>query len=419
MQMKQLIRRMVPKPMLRCVRFVKQMIVHILLQCFFGLCNLLPLQNKVVSSTFEGRRYGDNTQYILEELHTINPKIKIVWIKDKEYIYNLPEYFKVVNRNNMIQMLFNYYTAKVWVDTHHVNLYQQRRKNTLFVETWHGGLGIKRVGSDSQIFRITGKKNPMAIHTASIANLFISNSDHLTSVFRNAFGYHGVIWKCGYPKTDVFFSDSSAVANQVRQAFGIPADEKIIIYAPTFRGQYMNDQARMYKTYGVDFDRLLCELESTTSTKWTILIRMHPDLQHAGLCFETKEHIKDATMYPDMQKLLLAADAFISDYSSCIFDAALRNIPCFTFATDFEEYKGDRGVYYDMEELPFPYAKNNDELVQNIRNYDHEAYLQRWEKFKVRTGLYETGHAGKDIANLINEYIKGNRKPLDEIKSEP
>lgn len=81
--------------------------------------------------------------------------------------------------------------------------------------------------------------------------------------------------------------------------------------------------------------------------------------------------IIDATNYPDMQELILAADAFISDYSSCIFDAALRNIPCFTFATDFEKYKGDRGVYYEMDELPFSYAKNNDELISNIKNFNY------------------------------------------------
>lgn len=96
----------------------------------------------------------------------------------------------------------------------------------------------------------------------------------------------------------------------------------------------------------------------------------------------------------------------MSDYSSIIFDAALLDIPCFTFATDFDEYKADRGVYYEMDELPFPYARNNEELMQNIENYDHAAYLERWQAFKERMGLYEPGNASEVIANKIIEFVQ-------------
>lgn len=76
-----------------------------------------------------------------------------------------------------------------------------------------------------------------------------------------------------------------------------------------------------------------------------------------------------------------------------------RRIPCFTYATDFEQYKNEEhGVYYEMEELPFPYATNNDELEQNVKTFDLEAYLQKWDAFAVRMGLNETGHAYRRTA---------------------
>ncbi len=103
----------------------------------------------------------------------------------------------------------------------------------------------------------------------------------------------------------------------------------------------------------------------------------------------------------------MATDVMISDYSSVIFDAAMRRIPCFTYATDFEQYKKEeRGVYYEMEELPFPYATNNDELEQNILSFDEKEYLRRWDAFCVRMGLNETGHAAADIAGKIMEFIQ-------------
>lgn len=120
-------------------------------------------------------------------------------------------------------------------------------------------------------------------------------------------------------------------------------------------------------------------------------------------------NVLDVTNYPDIQDLLMTVDVVISDYSSCMFDAALRNLPCFIYATDFEQYKADRGVYFEMDELPFPYASNNDELAQNIVNYNESDYRQGIKSFFERVGLAETGHAGKDIAQKINRFIKGEQ----------
>ena len=106
----------------------------------------------------------------------------------------------------------------------------------------------------------------------------------------------------------------------------------------------------------------------------------------------------------------MASDACISDYSSCIFDAALFGMPCFTFANDFEEYKGDRGVYFEMEDLPFPYAKNVEELHYNILHFDKEQYDADWKAFVETVGLKETGHAGRDIAEYICRFIKKKRE---------
>jgi CDP-glycerol glycerophosphotransferase len=120
--------------------------------------------------------------------------------------------------------------------------------------------------------------------------------------------------------------------------------------------------------------------------------------------------VMDVTDYQDMQRLLMATDVMVSDYSSCIFDAALRRIPCFAYATDFDQYKyEERGVYYEMEELPFPYAKNNDEMEQNVKAFDMEDYLKKWDAFTVRMGLNETGHSAKDIAEKMADFLNGKK----------
>ena len=82
----------------------------------------------------------------------------------------------------------------------------------------------------------------------------------------------------------------------------------------------------------------------------------------------------DATNYPDMQKLLLEASALVSDYSSCMFDYALLKRPCFIFANDILAYKNDRDFYFDLKDLPFSVAENNDELETNILKFNQKQF---------------------------------------------
>ena len=201
------------------------------------------------------------------------------------------------------------------------------------------------------------------------------------------------------------------VAAVVKKYFNIPLKNKIILYAPTFRDSIELTGKMDFSVYGIDFERLKMAVEHKFGGEWSVIVKWHPFLANyaqSEVGAKGKDCI-DATQYNDMQDLIIASDIVISDYSSCIFDAALRNIPCFTFATDFDAFKKERGVYFEMEDLPFPYAKDNDELMSNIENYNHEVYLERWEEFKKKTGLVETGHASEDIAFKIKNIIDGEK----------
>ena len=381
----------------------------------YYLFRLFPIQDKVVASTFRGRRYGDNSQFIAEKLHELSPDTTIVWITQKGYSYPVPEYMKTVDYYSTIKKIYTYATARVWVNTHRMEQSMRKRKHQLFIETWHGGLGIKKIELDCKESPEPWELKELS-NTAGMADLFISNSDHLTGIYRNAFAYRGTVWKCGYPKNDILIRGSESAKDSVRRFFGIPADAKIVVYAPTFRTN-MKREELLSDVFTMDYDRVRNTLEKNWGGTWYVLVKWHPIMQQF-INDSYENNVINATEYPDMQELILASDAFISDYSSCIFDAALRGIPCFTYATDFARYRQDRGVYYEMDELPFPYAKNNDELEEAIVSFEKEQYAEKWRSFESRTGLHETGHAAEDIASVINAYLKGDLAPLRKIQSE-
>ena len=384
-------------------------------KCYY-IFRLLPLQNKVVATNFRGRRYGDNPKFIVEELHAINPDADIVWLQNRHFTYELPPYVRPVSFYHHISKAYELATAKVWINSHRMEDNIRKRKGQIFIETWHGGLGIKKIEGDVDGDFLSEKDQRELENTVRLADLFISNSDHLSRIYRSAFGYKGPIWKCGYPKNDIMFSDKVPYRRKIRAEFGLPEDTNLLIYAPTFRDSFETEG--FDKTpYDIDFAALHEALKLRFGGDWKILLRWHPTMaakmedNKFGIC----EYVIDATSYPDMQELIIAADALITDYSSCIFDAAMIGLPCFTFATDFEEYSRDRGTYYTMEDLPFPYAVNNEELIRNVMNYDETDRVRRWADFEALTGLRETGHAGKDIAGLIHRYLTENKLILDGI----
>ncbi|MEE3414464.1 MAG: CDP-glycerol glycerophosphotransferase family protein [Prevotella sp.] len=380
------------------MRIIKDWLIGLI----FLLCRLLPIKDKIVATTMRGRKYGDNPKFILEELKKELPTLDFVWLVAEEYNVVTPNWIRKIPYNITLKTIYEISTARIVIDSHRFRSAIRKRKGQIFIETWHGGLGIKKIEGDIQRVLDTPWEVAEIKNTIKLADVFISNSDHLSNIYRRAFGYQGPIWKCGYPKNDILLQDHSHIAENVRKELKIGQNQKIILYAPTYRDGFAWGDERDFSVFDVNYEQTKKAVQEHFGGEWVILVKWHPTmLPYIKRNNIHYNNVMDVTCYNNMQELLCAANIVISDYSSCIFDAALREIPCFTYAKDFEKYKGTQGTYFEMDELPFPYARSNEELINNILRYNHEEYLERWDEFKKKTGLVETGHAAKDIAEKI------------------
>ena len=381
----------------------------VIIIALFYLLRIFPIKkNKVLVCVSGGCLYDDNQKFIMEELHKLRPDMDVVWVRRRRYNYELPSWMRSVNWRSW-KWLYEYVTAKIWIDNGTLPDYFVKRKGQMYIETWHGGLGIKKVAMDEVGALAKIRNDRRYLKGTSLADVYISNSDHLSIIYRRAFNYHGPIWKCGYPKNDMLVQNNPKEGMKARKDLGIPSDHKVLLYAPTWRLRFAENHYIDMNVYDLDIQRLKKTLANKFGGEWMMLIRFHPLQRLYAKDFqEAHPEVKNVTDYQDMQRLLMATDVMVSDYSSCIFDAALRRIPCFAYATDFEQYKNEeRGVYYEMDELPFPYAKNNDEMEQNVKAFDMDGYLKKWDAFAVRMGLNETGHSAKDIAEKMAEFLDG------------
>ncbi|MDO4493092.1 MAG: CDP-glycerol glycerophosphotransferase family protein [Clostridia bacterium] len=383
----------------------------------YCVLRVLPLRDRVMFQCFHGWNYGDNTRAILEELHRRSPQTELLWLKDPQRDYALPPYVRAVNAQSPLARTAAVCTSRVVVNTHRFEREVRKRKGQLFIETWHGGLGVKKVENDMPNASVPEWMAGEIRNTCRLADLFLSNSRHLTGIYRRAFGYSGLVWRCGYPKNDVLHRGKDAARAAVRAHYGLPEDAKLLLYAPTFRDTIWKGRDDAW-LFDIGEAEVLRALRKRFGGAWYLLKRLHPVMQGRAAQTAAQAGVLDATAYPDMQELILGSDAFLSDYSSGIFDAAEAGLPCFSYVPDAEEYAAERGVYYTPEELPFPFAKTRAELAERIEAFDETAYAASRDAFFERTGLVQTDHAAADVVRLILGRLNGETKLPEEIRND-
>lgn len=379
--------------------YFSYLILEKILAVIFLCLRIFPIkENKIVFCTAKGKRYGDNPMYISDELINREKEYDMVWLLKENVEEEIPQSVRRVKYNLFTEMI-ELATAKVWVDSNFKYSWIKKRKKQLYVQTWHGSYGIKKICYDSKknFSKIDQRNNDINVDSF---DLMISNSKKTTEIYRSAFRYGGEILECGSPRNDIIISAPKKNKEKVIKYFAIE-DKKIVLYAPTYRANYGVDK------FELNYKILIQTLEKKYGGEWVVLVRLHPyNLKEAEKLAIYNEKILNASQYSIMQDLLVASDILITDYSSCMFDFATTRKPCFLYATDVEEYRNDRDYYFDIKDLPFPLAENNEQLEENILNFDEEVYQKKLNELFEQVGLCETGHASEKVADYIEQWMK-------------
>lgn len=361
-----------------------------------------PIQeNKIVFSAMQGERYGDNPYYVSEILRNMDKEYDLVWLLNPNVEDSIDKEIRRVDNRSTLAVIKELATAKVWVDSNMKHSGFLKRKGQLYVQTWHGSYGLKKIGLD------LGKNLPPIdkrnfLYNAKREDLMVSNSKRTTEIYRRAFFYSGEIIEKGSPRNDMLLSNPYECETKVREYFNL-CNQHIVLYAPTFRNDYKVDNMKL------DFERLKQTLEKTRGGEWVVLIRLHyKNLEEASEFIPYSSSIMNASEYGVMQELLSVADILITDYSSCMFDFATTEKPCFIYASDLEKYNHERGNYFSMDELPFPLAENNEQLEKQIVEFDEVEYQSNLKSLFDKVGLNETGHASEAVATYIKNWMEKN-----------
>lgn len=348
------------------------------------------------------KHYGCSPKSLTEYLTKHRPgEYDIVWVFDSAVNppADLPDGVRVV-RYFSLDYLKEIHTAHYVVCNMRTgSAYMwHKRPDQKYIQTWHSSIRLKKIEKDA------GDSLPASYIQSAMADsartdLIVSGCEFSTNIFRNSFWYSGPIFNCGTPRCDIFFSANQAeAAKKVYDSLGISSDKRIALYAPTFR----NDKSA--NLHGLDFNQIKCALKQKTGDDWEILFRLHPNILQA---VQSTDSAIDVSRYPDMQELIAASDLLITDYSSCMFDMAIAQKPCILFTPDIETYlSSERGIYFHPDNLPFPIARDNAQLVQAILSFDENKYRQSVADFLSSVGSYEQGNASEKLVNYIENNFK-------------
>jgi len=363
-----------------------------------------PVHERLYFDSFTGRQFSDSPRAIYEELRRRGVTYPAGWLVRDGQV-DLPEDLDVV-RHTGRPYYENLARSAYLVTNSRLPQWFTRREGQTVLQTWHGSM-LKRIGFD--IEKIRGKSrdyHEKLAHEVAQWDYLVSPSPWATPILRQAFRFDGEILETGYPRNDIFFApDRHETAERTRRVLGLPADKKVIMYAPTWRDNKFYSRGKYKLDLRLDLERAYEKL----GDEYVLMVRRHPwvvdRVPRAG-----KDFVYDVSTYPEIMDLFLITDVLVTDYSSLMFDFANTGRPMLFFTYDMTEYRDNlRGFYFDFEETaPGPLLPTSDELIEAIADVDAvaAAHTARYQAFVDQFCPLDDGKAAARVVDRALAHLR-------------
>lgn len=369
----------------------------------------IPVNDKtVIFISFHGRGYSDNPKAIYEEM------IKDRRFKDFTFIWAIKNH-KQKNIDIPDAKVIEYFSlpyfyymskAKYWIFNCKMPTYIAKKKNQIYLQTWHG-TPLKRLAHDIDVndnttFYRSGMSYNKMVETYDIDveryNYMISPNKFCTEVFQTSFRINRErLIETGYPRNDFITNATNEDILNIKKKYNIPTDKKIILYAPTWR-----DNSYIASGYTFELEANFHKWQEVFGEEYIVVFKPHylivnkfaDDRSLDGFLYSI-----DATA--EINELYVISDFLITDYSSVFFDYAVLNRPIYFYMYDLDSYREElRGFYLDIyTELPGNIYEDETTMLNDIKNnvYDNN----RLEEFNERFNHAQTGDCARKVIDIV------------------
>jgi teichoic acid ribitol-phosphate primase len=338
-----------------------------LVRAGFAAGGRMPVRRRVVLATSHADHLGGNLAWIRDALARSRPDAPVTVLAWRPWGRPLARAAAALRELRAGFLLAT--SSLVVVDDYFFPMYAIRpRPGTRFVQVWHACGAFKKFGysvADKGFGADETRLDALPIHTNY--DLCLVSSRRFVAAYAEAFRQapQRFTSALGIPRTDLFFDEGrkEAAAAEVRRRYGLPEGRRVILYAPTFRGERTT---RARTPDALDLPLLARELGGDH----VLLLRAHPFVAAAtGLDASLGGFVREVSDHPDINELMLVSDVLVTDYSSAMYEFALLGRPIGFFAPDHAAYEAERGFYFDFAAgVPGPVFETSEALTAWLRD---------------------------------------------------
>lgn len=347
----------------------------------FNLLNkVIPKRNKVVISSFPD--YEDMTRGVISQLLETEVIVLLTSANSKAPIW-LPAHVKSCPKNSLkgawhiLTSSEIYYTHGLFSFFNKINKSKQ-----VVINMWHG-MPLKNIGL------LDGKTNVPDSHYLYSTSVFFQD------IMARSFGKISEdVLISGLPRNNILTQTvTNPTLNVLKEQY-----EKIYVWLPTYRKSNVGDvridgaSSSLYGFDDFDIENLNRIMEEQNTL---VIIKPHPmavvgsynaDLTNVKLINEEWLFINGMTLY----ELLAASDMLWTDFSSVFVDYLLTKKTILFLIPDFDEYKKNRGLTFDINETKLP----------GVVFFDENSFIAY-----LKSNENKKGDRGEQIFNTVETFV--------------
>ena len=380
----------------------------------------MKINNDYITFMSFNGKFADSPKAITSAIHKLDSNKKIIWLVNDINNPDIPDYVHV-EKYGTDKAWEYFYKSKIIVDNvyglretyvcsnkffekikFYILTFLKKKNNQRVYTTWHG-TPLKKMGIDSVNSKILNFSCPNT-------TMILDNKYTCDILRRLTFGKID-IKLLGSPKNDVLY-DNKININNLKNKLELPIDRKLILFAPSFRSDA--DDVKNVNGSGInqmnmmDIDILLETLKNKFRGEWSIVLRFHYHVESQIDWKKLKKQYGDKVIngnkYQDAIDYLKCSDILMTDMSSTLFDFSLTKKPVLLFFPDLENYvNNERGLYIDINELPFSCSTTFEKLISDIQNLNMKEYSKRVKKFIDGLGYLNVRKTSENVAKFILE----------------
>lgn len=291
------------------------------------------LRGGIVFESYNGKSANDNPRAIFEAIRGERDDIPLYWsVRDRRV--DVP-YGGIPVVEGTVAWHKAMATSRVWVNNNNFPYYVRKREGQFYLQTWHG-TPIKKLLLDISRRKVPLSYRRIMHNEVPQWDLLLAQSNEAAKTLSASLGHEGEIVVGEQPRNVRLFQCLQR-QGEIRQRLGLDADERVILYVPTWRNADRNGRRLRWR-------QLLEPQKLAEATNARVLVRAHHVARAENI---ELPGVKDVSDYPHVEELMSVTDVLITDYSSIVYDFDLTGGTSVHYVPDRESYGKERGTYPD------------------------------------------------------------------------